>query len=71
MELNIQGEPLINVVRALRAEEAEKVQNWAHQLADPASERAIEWSDSWTGQDIAGATAASMQRFEEREIEER
>jgi len=70
MELSVQEESLINVVRALPPGEAEKVLNWAHQLADLAGGRAIEWPDSWTDEDIADATAAAVQRFAERELEE-
>jgi hypothetical protein len=39
----------------------------ARQLADLAGERTIEWSDSWTDQDLAEATAAAVRRFEEQE----
>jgi hypothetical protein len=69
MVLSTQEESLINVVRNLPPGEAAKVLNWALQLADLARGREIEWSDSWTEEDLAEATAASVRRFEERELE--
>ncbi len=71
MVLNSQEESLINVVRALPPNEARKVLNWARQLADLAGSRAIDWSDSWTEEDRAEATAAAIRRFEDREREDR
>ena len=71
MVLSQQEESLINVVRAPPPEEAGKVLNWAHQLADLASGRTIEWSDSWTDEDLVDATAAAVQRFEDQEREDR
>ena len=70
MVLSVQEESLINAVRALPPEEAQKVLTWANQLADLARGREIEWSDAWTDEDLADATAASVRRFEEQEIEE-
>jgi len=67
MRLSQQEESLISVVRALRPEEAGKVLNWARQLSNLAGERAIEWSDAWTDQDLADASAASLRRFEDQE----
>lgn len=64
MVLSEQEESLINVVRALPPAEAGKVLNWACQLASLANGRKIEWSDSWTDQDAAEATASAVQRFE-------
>ena len=69
--LSLQEESLISVVRALPPEEAGKVLNWARQLADLAEGRRIEWSDSWTDQDLVDATAAAVQRFEDQEREDR
>jgi hypothetical protein len=71
MVLSAQEESLISVVRALPPEEAGKVLNWARQLADLARGRIIGWSDSWTDEDLAEATAAAVQRFEDQEREDR
>ncbi len=69
MVLSASEESLISVVRALPQQEADKVLNWARQLADLAGRRAIEWSDSWTDEDLAEATAAAVRRFEDEERE--
>jgi hypothetical protein len=70
MVLSVEEESLISVVRGLPPGEAEKVLNWAHQLADLAGGRTVEWSDTWSDEDLADATAAAARRFEDREREE-
>jgi hypothetical protein len=69
--LSAQEESLISVVRALPPEEAGKVLDWARQLAGLAGGRAIEWSGAWSDEDLAEATAAAVQRFEDQEREDR
>ena len=71
MVLSAQEESRISVVRALAPEEAGKILNWARQLADLARGRTVDWSDSWTDEDLAEATAAAVQRFEDQEREAR
>jgi hypothetical protein len=71
MALSPQEESPISVVRTLPGEEAGKVPNWACQLADLADGRVIDWSDSWSDEDLADATWASVQRFEEQEQTDR
>jgi hypothetical protein len=70
MVLSAQEESLISVVRALPPDEAGKVLEWARQLADLADGRAVQWSDSWTDEDLAEATAAALRRFEDSERED-
>jgi hypothetical protein len=67
MVLTAQEESLIGVVRSLPPEEAGKVLDWACQLADLADGRPIQWSDSWTDEDLADATAAALRSFEAQE----
>jgi len=67
MVLTALEESLISVIRALPPTEADKVLEWARQLSDVASGRLIEWSDSWTDQDLREATAASLRHFEDQE----
>ena len=69
MVLSAQEESLISVVRALPPDEAGKVLNWARQLADLADGRPVDWSDSWTDDDLADATTAALRRFDEEERE--
>jgi len=70
MVLSPQEESLNVLVRALPPDEAGNGLTWASQLADLAGGRAIEWSDGWTDEDLAEATAASVQRFEYQERED-
>ncbi len=67
MVLSAHEESLISVVRALPPTEADKVLDWARQLADVGGGRNIDWSDSWSDEDLAEATAAAVRRLEEEE----
>ena len=71
MVLNASEESLINVVRTLSPEEARKVLDWARQLGDLGRARVVEWSDSWSEEDLTDATAASLRRFDDQEREGR
>ncbi len=71
MVLSPQEESLIGVVRSLPPEEIGKVLNWARQLADLGAGRTIEWSDSWSDEDLRDATAAAARRFEDQEQKDR
>jgi hypothetical protein len=71
MALSAQEESLISVVRVLKPEEAVKVLDWARRLAELGDGRTIEWSDSWTDEDLFDATAAAVRRFEDHEREDR
>jgi hypothetical protein len=67
MLLSANEESLINVVRALPPVEAERVLDWARQLADLADGRNIDWSDGWSDEDLVDASNAALRRFEEQE----
>ena len=69
MVLTASEESLINVVRMLPPDEAKKVLDWAQQLADLGDGRSVDWSDSWSDDDLREATAASLKRFEQQERE--
>lgn len=69
MALSASEESLIKVVRMLPPDEARKVLIWAQQLADLGEGRRVEWSDSWSDDDLREATLASLERFERRERE--
>ena len=71
MVLSVNEESLIKVVRMLPPDEARKVLVWAQQLADLGGGRRVEWSDSWSDEDLRDATLASLERFEQREREGR
>ena len=67
MVLSANEESLIRVVRMLPPGEAGKVLVWARQLADLGGGRRVEWSDSWSDDDLREAALASLERFEEQE----
>jgi hypothetical protein len=71
MVLSPGEESLINVVRMLPPDEARKVLDWAQQLADLGRGRRLDWSDSWSEDDIREAARASIERFEQQEREGR
>jgi hypothetical protein len=64
-------ESLIKVVRMLPPDEAGKVLAWAQQLADLGGDRRVDWSDSWSDDDLREATLASLEQFEKQEREGR
>ena len=68
--LSASEESLINIVRMLPPDEAKKVLEWARQLADLGGGRPVDWSDSWSDEDLREATAASLKRFEQQERKE-
>ncbi len=67
MVLSSQEESLICVIRALPPDEAGKVLNWARHLTELAEGQNLEWSDSWSSEDLADATKSSLRRFEDGE----
>ncbi len=71
MVLSASEESLIKVVRMLAPDEARKVLVWAQQLADLGGGRRVDWSDSWSDDDLREATRASLERFEQQEREGR
>ena len=71
MVLTPQEESLIELIRKLPPDEAGKLFNWAQQLSDLASSGPIQWSDSWAEEDLADATKAALQRFDDSEQEVR
>ena len=70
MVLSASEESLIMIVRTLTPGEATKILNWAQQLAELGSKRPVDWSDSWSEDDLREATAASLRRFEQQERED-
>ncbi len=69
MVLSASEESLIRVLRMLPPGEAQKVLDWAQHLAELGGDRPVEWSDSWSDDDLREATAASIKRFEQQERE--
>ena len=67
MVLSQQEESLITGVRALPANEADKLIVWVQQLAELSAGRPIEWGDGWSEEDMAEVTALAIRNFEENE----
>jgi hypothetical protein len=61
---------LVQVLRALPPDAADKVVTWATQLSELAGNNIGDWSDTWTEKDLAEARAASLANFEDREPEQ-
>ena len=58
---------LVEVLRGLPPDAADQVITWATQLSDLAKGKPVDWSDTWTEQDLADAQRVSMSNFDERE----
>lgn len=71
MVLTATEESLIKIVRMLPPDEAKKILVWAQQLADIGGGQRVDWSDSWSDDDLREASIASVERFEKEEREGR
>ena len=60
-------ERLVQALRALPPEAAEKVITWATQMSDLANGKSVEWSDAWTEEDLEDVRRAPLGNFDERE----
>lgn len=63
-------ERLVEALRALPPDTADQVIHWTIRLRDLASGRSVDWSDTWTEEDLADARRASLSTFDERECDE-
>ena len=70
MVLTAKEESLVRSLRALTPEAADQVIAWTRQLAELAQGRPVEWSDSWSEEDLRDAQAASLRNFDEQERNE-
>jgi hypothetical protein len=60
----------VEALRALPPDAADQVITWTTRLRDLADGRSVDWSDTWTDEDLADARRASLSSFDEREREE-
>lgn len=60
----------MEALRALPPDAADQVVTWTTRLRDLADGRSVDWSDTWTDEDLADARRASLSTFDEREREE-
>lgn len=68
--LNSREESLLTAFRRLPPEAAIELSRLIERLASLTPDRKIDWSDSWTDEDLLEFRAASVRRFELSESEE-
>ena len=68
--LNPQEASLLNAFRRLPPEAAVELSQLIERLASIAPDRKIDWSDSWSDEDLTEFRAASLRRFEASESED-
>jgi len=62
--LSAKEELLVQTIRSLPERTTEQMLEWASRLAELAAGKPVEWSDSWTDEDIQDASRASLRRLE-------
>jgi hypothetical protein len=65
--LSANEERLVETLRSLPPGAAEQMIAWATRLRDLADGKDVDWSATWTEEDLADAQRASCARFEERD----
>jgi hypothetical protein len=60
-------ERFAEALRALPPAAADQVIAWTTMLRELADGRSVDWSDTWTEEDLADAQRASLSNFDERE----
>jgi hypothetical protein len=60
-------ERLVEALRTLPPAATDTVITWATQLSDLAKGRPVDWSDTWTDEDLADLQRASLANFDARE----
>ena len=68
--LNANEERFVEALRALPPDAADQVITWTTRLRELAGSRSVEWSDTWTEEDLQDARRASLSGFDERERDE-
>jgi hypothetical protein len=70
MQLNPREASLVEVFRRLPPDTAAELSALAERLATLSPHHRIDWSDSWTDEDLQDFRAASLRRLETEESEE-
>jgi hypothetical protein len=71
MQLNEREASLVDAFRRLPPETATELSALAERLAELAPNRRIDWSDSWSDEDLNEFRAASLRRLDAEESEDR
>ena len=67
MQLNAQESALLEAFRRLPPDAADELSGLVQRLAALAPNTRIDWSDSWSEEDLLDFTAHSLKRFEAEE----
>jgi hypothetical protein len=60
-------ERLVEALRTLPTSAANDLITWATQLSDLAKDKTVQWSDTWSEEDMTDLQLASLSNFEARE----
>ncbi len=71
MHLNEREASLVDAFRRLPPETASELSALAERLAELAPNQRIDWSDSWSDEDLKDFRTASLRRFDAEESENR
>lgn len=71
MQLNEREASLVDAFRRLPPDTATELSALAERLAGLGANRRIDWSDSWSDEDLNEFRAASMRRLDAEESEDR
>jgi len=70
MQLNEREAALVDAFRRLPPDTATELSALAKRLAELAPDRRIDWSDSWSDEDLNAFRAASLRRLDAEESED-
>ena len=70
MQLSAQEASLVEALRRLPPDAAAELSALAERLAGLAPNQRIDWSDSWSDEDLSDFRAASLKRLEAEESED-
>jgi hypothetical protein len=62
-------ERLVEALRSLPPDTAQQVITWTTRFRDLANGKNVDWSDTWTKEDLADVQRASLSRFDEMDRE--
>ena len=61
---------MVETIRSLPPDSADHLRVWIKRLGELSEGKGVDWSDSWSEEDIEDLQAASIKDFEARELED-
>ena len=58
---------LVETVRSLPPDVADRMLLWANQISALSEGKVVEWSDAWSDEDLADAVSASVRHLESQD----